>query len=462
MRLALLIPLLLLPLFGVLWFHPFGFAPEAWRLFLIFMGTIVLVVSQTLSILAASILALSLALLSGTMDPQAAYSGFDEGFILLIVVAFLISRAVVKSGLGKRIALQIIKRFGGSTLGLGYSMVAADLLIAPAFPSNTARSGVLYPILHALCHDSGSKVTDGSRKKMGAYLMMTSMSGLAISSALWLSAMAANPVGAAIAAQQGVQITFASWLLYALLPVGCSFALMPYLLHRIFPPQITQTPQAPLRAQEELRHMGPISRNERITLAVFVTMVALWALSEGLGIDKTAVAFGGLGVLMATRIFTLEDLRHEGEALGTFIWFAILYGISAELNRLGFIGEIGEGISALFSGLPWFWVYLLLVSAYVLIHYLFVSQTAHLLALFGVFLHVGLQAGVPGELLAMMLLFATNFSAVITPQGSSSNLLFAGSGYLEAGEIYRFGGIVTALYTGLFLTVGTAWIWVLM
>lgn len=462
MRLSLVIPLLLLPLFATLWFHPFGFAPEAWRLFLIFMATIVLVVSQTLSILAASILALSLALLSGTMDPKAAYSGFDEGFILLIVVAFLISRAVVKSGLGKRIALQIIKRFGGSTLGLGYSMVAADLLIAPAFPSNTARSGVLYPILHALCHDSGSKVADGSRKKMGAYLMMTSMSGLAISSALWLSAMAANPVGAAIAAQQGVQITFASWLLYALVPVGVSFALMPYLLHRVFPPHITQTPEAPLRASEELLHMGPISRNERITLTVFVTMVALWALGEGLGIDKTAVAFGGLGILMATRIFTLEDLRHEGEALGTFIWFAILYGISAELNRLGFIGQIGEGISALFAGLPWFWVYLLLVTAYVLIHYLFVSQTAHLLALFGVFLHVGLQAGVPGELLAMMLLFATNFSAVITPQGSSSNLLFAGSGYLEAGEIYRFGGIVTALYTLLFLSVGTAWIWVWM
>ena len=66
-----------------------------------------------------------------------------------------------------------------------------------------------------------------------------------------------------------------------------------------------------------------------------------------------------------------------------------------------------------------------------LLHYLFVSQTAHLLALFGVFLDVGVKLGVPAAPLAFQLLFATNYFAAITPQGSSANLLFAGSGYLS-------------------------------
>ena len=76
---------------------------------------------------------------------------------------------------------------------------------------------------------------------------------------------------------------------------------------------------------------------------------------------------------------------------------------------------------------------LILVVAYVLLHYLFVSQTAHLLALFGVFLDVGVKLGVPPAPLAFQLLFATNYFSVIAPQGSSANLLFAGSGFLSQG-----------------------------
>ena len=81
-------------------------------------------------------------------------------------------------------------------------------------------------------------------------------------------------------------------------------------------------------------------------------------------------------------------------------------------------------------------VYIVLIVGYVLIHYFFVSQTAQMLALFSVFLGVAVKAGVPGEMMALMLLFATNFNAVITPQGSSANVIYVGSGYLEPGEIY--------------------------
>jgi len=132
--------------------------------------------------------------------------------------------------------------------------------------------------------------------------------------------------------------------------------------------------------------------------------------------------------------------------------------MSSELNRLGFMSYVGGGIASQLDGFSWPTVYVLLVCIYVLIHYLFVSQTAHMLALFGVFLQVGMQAGVPGELLALMLLFATNFNSVITPQGSSANVLFAGSGYLSASDIYKNGGIVTLVNTLIFLTIGTGWI----
>ena len=448
-------------LFGVLlWFTPLpdGLTLQAWHLFAIFISIILAVIIEATSIFTASIIGLGFVILTHTLTAKQAYSGFSQGFILLIIVAFLIARGVIKSGLGKRIALLIIKKLGKSSLGLGYSIVAADMFIAPAFPSNTARSGVLYPIVQALSSDSGSKVHDGTRKKLGAYLMMTSMAGLTISSAMWLTAMAANPAGAKIAKEFGIEISYGSWALASFAPSLVAFIVIPWLLFKIFPPELKKTPEAPLMAQEQLEHMGAVHKNEYIMGFTFIAMITLWIFSGQLGIDKTAVAFVGLGVLMLSKIFTLDDLTHEGQALGTLIWFGTLYAMSSYLNEFGFMSWLGAHISNVVMGQSWPIVYVGLVLAYVFIHYFFVSQTAQMLALFSVFLGVGIQAGVPAELLALMLLFATNFNAMITPQGSSANVIYLSSGYIESREVYKYGGIVTLANTLIYLGVGTAWI----
>jgi len=452
-------------LIGVtIWFSPTpeGLQTQAWHLFAIFITAIISVIFKALPILTSSIIALGVVVLTGTLTPQQAYSGFSQGFILLIIVAFLIARGVIKSGLGKRIAFLIIKKFGKSSLGLAYSVIAADMFISPAFPSNTARSGVLFPLVNALAADSGSKIADGTRKKLGSFLMMASMAGLTLSSTLWLTAMAANPAGAKMAEGFGVSITYGSWALAASVPVLVLFFLVPWVIYKIYPPEIKHTPDAPLIAQKALDKMGKVHKNEWIMGATFIAMVFLWIMSGSWGLDKTAVAFMGLAVLMVANIFTLDDMREEGNALGTLVWFAILFAMSVYLNKLGFMGWLGDHISRVVFGYSWGVVYVSLILAYVLIHYFFVSQTAQMLALFAVFLEVGINAGVPAEMMALMLLFATNFNAIITPQGSSANVIYVGSGYIEAGEIYKVGGIVTLVNTLVFLSIGTVWMLVIL
>src|SRR5262249_9761533 len=104
-----------------LWFSlvPSGLAPEAWRLFALFVAAIAAVVIGAFPILTASVLALAAAVLTGTLSAAKAYSGFANGTILLIVVAFLVARAVVKCGLGERLGHLVVSLFGRSTLGLG-------------------------------------------------------------------------------------------------------------------------------------------------------------------------------------------------------------------------------------------------------------------------------------------------------------------------------------------------------
>jgi DASS family divalent anion:Na+ symporter len=223
-------------------------------------------------------------------------------------------------------------------------------------------------------------------------------------------------------------------------------------------PEVKATPGAPAAAREALAALGPMSRPEKVVTITFVGMVAAWALAGTLHLDSTAIALLGLGVLLATGTLNGSDIAKEGDVLATFIWFAVLYTMSGQLNELGFMGYLGLRFSGALGGLPWPAVYVALVAAYVALHYLFVSQTAHVLALFGVFLGVGVKLGVPAGPLAFMLLFASNYFSVIAPQGSSANLLFTDSGYLSQGDAYRLGLLTTAFSFLVYLVVGTPWL----
>lgn len=443
-----------------IWFAPVpaGLTLPAWHLFAIFAAAILSVVVGAFPILTASVLAVAAAVLTGTVAPNEAYSGFANPTILLIVVAFLVARAVVKCGLGQRLGYMAIRLFGRSTLGLSYSIFAVDAIIAPAFPSNTARSGVLYPLAFSVAEAAGARPDRDDRRRLGRFLMFSGIASLSLSSALWLTAMAANPLGAEIARASGVDIGFGSWLIAASVPTLAAMALLPLVLYKTIAPEVTATPEAPAEARRALAAMGPLTRDQKIVAATFLAMVTLWGAAATFGIDTTAVAFLGLGVLLATSVLTLEDIAREGDVLATYIWFAALFTLSDQLNRLGFMEFLGGRLVLRLGGMGPGAAGVLLVVAYVLLHYLFVSQTAHLLALFAVFLGVGVKLGVPATPLAFQLLFATNFFAAITPQGSSANLLFAGSGYLSQGDLYRLGAVSTAFCLALYLIVGTPWL----
>jgi divalent anion:Na+ symporter, DASS family len=459
-RRQLVAPAMITAVIVGIWFvpPPDGLTTQAWRLFALFAGAIVFVVANALPILTASVIAVASAVLTGLLSPAKAYAGFANGTILLIVLAFLVARSVVKCGLGARIGHLLVSRFGRSTLGLSYSIFLVDGLIAPAFPSNTARSGVIFPLAFSLADAAGAKPGDDSRRRLGSFLMFSGIVSLSLSSALWLTAMAANPMGADIAKGFGVEMGFGSWLMAASVPTIAGIVLMPLILYRIISPELTSTPEAPAAARLALARLGPLRRDEIVVMVAFAGMVSLWASAATLGLDSTAVAFLGLGGLLASGVLTLEDIRHEGDVLATFIWFAVLFTLSSQLNELGFMGFLGQRLAEAMGGFSPAAAGLALIVAYVVLHYVFVSQTAHMLALFGVFLDVGVKLGVPAAPLAFQLLFATNYFAAITPQGSSANLLFAGSGFLSQRDLYRLGAVSTACTMLIYLVIGTPWL----
>ena len=443
-----------------IWFSPIpaGLTREAWHLFAIFAAAIFAVILNAFPLLTASLLAVSAAVLTRTLDAGKAFAGFANASVLLVVVAFLVANAVVKSGLGRRISLLVVSLFGRSTLGLGYSIFFTDALIAPAFPSNTARGGVLYPIVLSLAQSSGSVPEDERNRRMGGYLMFCGMASLSVSSALWLTATSGNPIAVSLAQNYGVKINFGSWIVASSIPVLSMIALLPLILYRVFPPGVTKTPEAPKAAREALRTMGRLTRDEWIVAVAFGFMVTGWVLAGTLNLSLAAVAFAGLGALLATNVLTLEDINLQGGTLVTFIWLAVLFALSGQLNELGFMGYVGGRLTSLLGGITWPIAYVFLLLIYVFMHYMFVSQTAQILALFDVFLGVGVKTGVPVRLMAFALLFASSYFSTITPQGGSQNVIFVGSSYLTQGELYRLGLLTTAFCLLVFLVIGTPWL----
>lgn len=443
-----------------MWFAPIpaGLTAPAWHLFAVFVAAITAVLDGAFPLLTSTMLAGAAVVLTHTISAAKAFAGFANTSVLLVVTAFLVAQAVVKCGLGRRISLFMVSRFGHSSRGLAYSIVVTDALIAPAFPSNTARGGVLFPIVLSVAQGSGSHPGDPEGRRLGGYLMFCAMASLAVSSALWMTATSANPIGIQVAREFGLEIGFGKWLIAASVPALTALLALPWLVARLFPPGVGETPGAPVAARKALAALGPLSRDEWITAGAFLLMVSGWVLADALQLNVTSVAFAGLGLLLMTNVLTAGDITNQGDTLATFLWLAVLFALSGQLNELGFMGWAGQRLASHMGGLSWPLTYVLLILIYVAIHYMFVSQSSQVLALMGVFLDVGIRGGVPASLMAFALLFASSYFSVITPQGGSQNVIFVGSGYLTQRELYRLGALTTLWFLATFMVIGTEWI----
>ena len=238
---------------------PVGIDPRAWHLLAIFVATIVGLVVQPLPMGAVALIGLTVTVLTGTLTIGEALSGFSNRVVWLVIAAFFIASGVLKTGLGMRIGYLLIAAFGGRPLGLGYSLVAADLALAPAIPSNTARAGgIIFPILRSVADRLAAQGSAGQQTY--AFLTLTAFQGTVITSAMFLTAMVANPLAAQLAADLGVQISWRTWALAALVPGVCSLIVVPLVIYRLCPPDTATTPGASLMARTELARLGRMTR----------------------------------------------------------------------------------------------------------------------------------------------------------------------------------------------------------
>lgn len=437
---------------------PEAVEPQGWLLLAIFVATIVAIIAKPLPMGAIAFIGLTIATVLEVFTLGEALSGFSNGVIWLIVIAFLISRAVIKTGLGTRIAYLFVRALGKKTLGLAYGLAFTDLVIAPATPSNTARAGgIVFPVARSLAAAYDSEPDNGA-EKIGAFLMASAFQVNAVTSAMFLTAMAANPLIVELAAIEGIEITWGQWALAASVPGLLALITIPFVMFKLAKPTITETPAATEIAKEKLAELGPLSTMEKITLGVFVFLIAMWIFGPNfLGIGATLTAMLGLSLLLITTVLTWDDVKQEQAAWDTLVWFAVLVTMAAFLNTYGVIGWFGASVEGVIGGMGWPVALSILVLAYLYIHYFFASNTAHVTALFPIFLVAALATGAPPMLAAFLLAFSSNIMGGLTQYSTGPAPVFFGSGYNSLGKWWQFGFVGSVVNVALFGVVGALW-----
>ena len=437
---------------------PAGIEPRGWHLLAIFVGTVVAVIARPLPMAAVTVIGMAAALVTGTLDIEEVLLGFGRDAVWLVLAAFLFAGTLIRTGLGRRIGYLFLSLVGHRTLGLSYALAATDFALAPFIPSHTARSGgLVFPILQSIVHASSDSHDGAAGRRTRGFLTLATYFSTCVTCAMFVTAMAGNPLSVALAQEQGVRISWGLWALAALVPGLVSLILMPLVVYVLHRPDVTHSPEARSFARRELAALGPMQRDERIVAVVFVALLVLWAFGSALGLSSTAAAFAAIAVLLLTGVLLWDHVAHEHEAWTTFVWFAVLLMMATELGALGITKWFSGVVTSAIGDVWWVPGFALLSLAYFYSHYLFASNTAHIAAMYAPFLVVAIAIGTPPLLAAIVLGYFSNLYGTLTHYAAACAPVFFGAGHVSVRTWWTIGAIVSVVNITVWLTIGPAW-----
>jgi len=455
----MLIPVLVLV---VVWFVPIpqGLNAGAWHFMAIFLAVIVGLILEPVPAALVGLIGVSLAALLGLVGKTSganikwALSGFSNGTIWLIFAAFMFAMGYQKTGLGKRISLVMIKYMGKSSLGLGYAVAFADLVLAPFMPSNTARSGgTIYPIAINIPIIFNS-TPEHEPRKMGAYITWVAMAATCVTSSMFLTALAPNLLALDLIAKgANIALEWGSWakiMVPLLLPL---FLVTPLMVYLIYPPTQKKSPEAPAWAAQELQKMGSITLKE-ILMGLFALLaLIMWIFGKQLNINGTTAALIVVVLMVLSNIVSWDDVISNKAAWNILVWFSTLVALASGLKNVGILEWIGKGTESYLAGMSPTMLMLSMIVFFFLLHYFFASLTAHTTALLPIFIVIAVKLIAPEQLPTFMILLASaiGLMGIITPYGTGPSPLWYGAGYISQGRWWALGAIFGAVYIGMLL-----------
>ena len=443
-----------------MWFGgtPDGLKPQVWKLFGIYLATIVGLVLKPFPVPITVLLgvATSSILLSNTKDVLAGYSNTA---LWLIFAAFGLSVAFGKTGLGHRIAYYLVRAFGSTTLRLGYVTAFLDLILSPATPSNTARAaGIVYPINLSIAEAVGSYPGE-TAKKAGAYLLQNGYFATKVTSFLFATAMAPNLLALDfITKLTGVSLNWGQWAAAMFVPGFIMLMLVPIIGYMYERPTVKEIDNKKI-AEDGLAELGPMKASEKGLIAIALLAITGWILPTfGIKIDATAVAIVAMIATFVCGIITWDDLLKTKAAWNTLIWFGGILGLSSALTKGKFFEWLAKFLETHMNfGLDPFMMLILISVISVAVRYFFASGTAYISAMLPVFLIVGINAGIDPTLLAFIMIGTNSYGGSVTHYGAAPGPIIFSAGYNNVKDWWTVGLVTAVVCLVLNYVIGIPW-----
>lgn len=440
------------------WFspQPTGLTQSAWHTLGLFITTIIALILKPLPMGAVALIALEVAVLTDLITAKQAFGAFSSTVVWLVVFALFIAKGFNVTGLSKRIGYFFTALLGRKTLGLSYGLMLTDLILAPAIPSVTGRSaGIVYPILRSIATSYKSFPNCESSRKIGAFLTVTAFQVTVITSAMFMTAMAANPLIAQLTANQSIPISWGKWALAAVVPGTISLIIIPLFIYFIYPPEIKTTPNAREEALTQLKSLGKMKRSEWIMALTAIVLLILWMMNEW--VNPAVAAIVGLTILLVTGVLEWKSLVKIDSAWETFVWFCIIIMLAGQLSEQGVLGWFTNSVQAQFKGLHWHYALPMICLIYFYSHYFFASSTAHVSAMFPAFLGLAIVLGAPPFLSAFILIFFSNLFGGLSHYSLAPAPLLYGVGFVSIKDWWKIGFLVSLINIAIWCGIGIPW-----
>lgn len=390
-------------------------------------------------------------------QPTNVLNGFSSTTVWLVFIAFLISMAFTKTGIGARVAYHLIGLFGKTTLRLGYIMAVVDLFISPVTPSNTARSGgIVYPIFRSIAMTLGS--TPGpTGKKVGSYFTLLQALVSYTTAAMFITACAPNSVTVEFAKKiLSTEISWSAWAGAMVAPGIILLLIVPFLLYKIYPPEIKEITNAKAIAEEGLSQLGPMKQSEKIVIGLFLFAIIGWAFGDVLKLDAASVALGFLALSLLSKVFTIEDILENKSAWNTLLWYGFIIGLSSSLAKLGFFAWLAKVAQAnlMLGDMNTGFVLGIIIVGLAAFRYLFASMGAFVTAFVPVAFTVGVAANVDPYVLTYTVAAATAYGCALTHYGGALGPILYGTGFVKQSTWWKIGFMYAVLSVIVYSLVG--------
>jgi divalent anion:Na+ symporter, DASS family len=436
---------------------PAGLTPAAWQMLAVYMGAVMGIILRPVpeAVVLLAALAFTGLVLGKT---STALHAFGESTPWLVFTAFIIGQCFIETGLGNRVAYFMIRRFGKTSLRLGYVAMLTDLILAPATPSNTARTGGLVsPIYFSVANALGSK-PDQNPRRIGGFLSLLMYQNSLITATLFLTAGAIYPLMIKMNADlTGAKIDWGQWTSAMSLPGIICLAIVPWIVYKMYPPELKEIDSH--MVADSGGKLGAMSRRETTLAVLFVLAIVGWATGSMTKIDSVAVALSVLALALLTGVISWERVLQCKSAWSTFIWYAGIISLADGLNKEGFFKWMGALFQKNldFSNVNTVLVLAVLILITIVVRYFFASTIAFVVTFMPVIFTLGAATKLPAIPLLLLCAASAQIASLMTHYGNAVGPVLFGMGYVDRATWWKVGHVVCYFSMIVFFVVGLLW-----